>query len=365
MGYPHGDGWETRGGGFQVTLVCMFNQMPGQRPDQRRNQRRGQPVELVLQEGVLTRAQAMELGLTDKAIAARIGSGRWQRLSRGVYASFSGKLPRPAQLWAGVLSAGPGAMLSHLTAAELYELSGPSRQVHVLVPSGSRVSGAPGVVIHYSRRAAAARHPVQLPPRTRIEETILDLYHTAASVAEAIDWIFRGCGSRRTTADRIGAAADLRGRLRWRAELLGALDLGQEGVHSILEFRYVAWVERPHGLPAGTRQRVVRRGSARQYADVGYDDYDLLVELDGRLAHPQETRGRDIRRDNANIADGRATLRYSWADIAESSCEVAAEVAEALRLRGWTGELQRCGPSCRAASLTADPARSRSRSRSA
>jgi len=69
------------------------------------------------QRGVLTRAQALDAGLTDKAIAVRLHNGRWQRLHTGVYAAFSGEPPRDAQLWAAVLRVGPAAALSHHTAA--------------------------------------------------------------------------------------------------------------------------------------------------------------------------------------------------------------------------------------------------------
>jgi hypothetical protein len=40
-----------------------------------------------------------------------------------VYALFSGEPGREALLWAAVLRAGPDAMLSHHTAAELYRLT--------------------------------------------------------------------------------------------------------------------------------------------------------------------------------------------------------------------------------------------------
>jgi hypothetical protein len=46
------------------------------------------------QRGVLSRAQALDVGLTDKAIAVRLRSGRWQRLHTGVYATFSGEPSR-------------------------------------------------------------------------------------------------------------------------------------------------------------------------------------------------------------------------------------------------------------------------------
>jgi very-short-patch-repair endonuclease len=80
---------------------------------------------------------------------------------------------------------------------------------------------------------------------------------------------------------------------------------------------------------------------------VAYEEYSTIVELDGRAAHPEAARWMDVRRDNAKIADGRVTLRYGWTEVCESSCEIAAEVARALRRQGWTGTLRRCGSSCR------------------
>jgi hypothetical protein len=305
---------------------------------------------LTLQDGTLTRAQALYMGLTDKAISARLQSGRWQRLYPGVYAAFSGDPGRSAWLWAAVHSAGPAAVLSHQTAAEIYGLagvSGPSQLVHLTVPSGIHVVRRAGVALHHSRRVAQARHPVLLPPRTRIEETVLDLTQTAGSLDGALDWVFRASGSRLTTADRIGAAMSLRRRMRWRDELTRALDLEQSGIHSLLEWRYADGVERPHGLPRGRRQHRARRGGRSQYQDVSYDGFDTIVELDGRAAHPSYGRWRDIRRDNANIVEGQVTLRYGWADVTERKCEVAVQVGAAIRQRGWSDPLRRCGSRCR------------------
>lgn len=113
------------------------------------------------------------------------------------------------------------------------------------------------------------------------------------------------------------------------------------------ESRYVTHVERPHRLPPGTRQRLLRRGDRAEYSDVSYDDYAILVELDGRAFHPDSARFRDTARDNANIAAGWATLRYTWFDVTQRGCEIAAQLAVALRQRGWTGTLRRCGSGCR------------------
>jgi hypothetical protein len=303
----------------------------------------------VLQEqcGVVSRAQVLSSGMTRKQIEGRLRGGRWQRLYPGVYATFSGDPGRAAILWAAVLRVGDKAVLSHHTAAELAGLIGtPSATIHVTVPRSRGVSPIPGVTLHYSRRLAQARHPVRTPPQTRIEETVLDLATRAASLDEALGWIFRACGSRRTTPARLAAALALRDRVRWRTELGAALSLGAQGVHSLLEFRYVDRVERPHGLPVATRQVRVTRAGQHQYQDVTYQAYGVVVELNGQVAHPVELRWRDIRRDNASIVEGLQPLRYGWADVTEQPCRVAAQVGGLLCRRGWDGRLPRCGPAC-------------------
>src|SRR5215475_10669402 len=125
------------------------------------------------QSGMVTVSQAAAVGISDKLLRSRVRQGRWQRIHRGVYATFSGELSRRAELWAAVLSAGPAAALSYRSAAELHDLTDePGRAIHVTVPTERRVRGnCAGVVIHRSARAAAAIHPAATPPRTRVEET--------------------------------------------------------------------------------------------------------------------------------------------------------------------------------------------------
>lgn len=65
------------------------------------------PIEICQrQHGVLTRQQALDHGMALEQIRAQVRSGRWQRLYAGVYATFSGPVPRRAQVWAAALYAG-------------------------------------------------------------------------------------------------------------------------------------------------------------------------------------------------------------------------------------------------------------------
>jgi predicted transcriptional regulator of viral defense system len=300
-----------------------------------------------VQRGVLSRAQALDSGVAAATIASRLRAGRWQRLHRGVYATFTGEPGRDAEFWAALRRAGPDAVLSYDTAAELSQLTTRrSALIHVTVPRPQHVSPVRGLVIHRSGRIEAARHPGLLPPRTRVEETALDLAGAAASLDDAFGWLTRACGARLTTPERLRAAMNDRARMRWRTDLATALDDITQGAHSVLELRYVRRVERPHRLPEAERQARVVRGRHTEYRDALYRAFGVAVETDGQFAHPPEEHWRDRHRDNASVAEGIVTLRYSWTDVTQRPCQVAAEIATVLQRHGWRGTPRPCSPIC-------------------
>src|ERR1700744_2461972 len=136
---------------------------------------------LARQEGVIERQQALRLGIRPDVIDGLLRSGRWQRLEQGVYATFTGKPGRDAWLWAIVLRAGPGAMLSHRTAAGLSGLieyptvQSTSLFLAPVAPGGSRASSSTNPTGPRwlgtrccSRRAPASRRPCSIsPPRPK------------------------------------------------------------------------------------------------------------------------------------------------------------------------------------------------------
>jgi hypothetical protein len=303
------------------------------------------------QQGVVTREQAIGAGLSRHLIERRLESGRWQRLHRGVFATYSGPVPRPALLWAAVLRAGDDAVLSHHSAAETWRLCDvPADPIHVTLPRNAPSLAIPSLAIHYSSRLSASRHPARLPPQTTLEKTVLDLAELARTAENAVAWPIRACQRRLTTPDRIIAALEDRSRFRWRRDVGDAIPDIRAGVHSPLELRYCRDVERRHGLPRGDRQVPTIRGASRQYIDVRYAQYGVVVELDGVLAHTADKRHRDARRDNANILDGYLTLRYSWAPVAYHACDTAIEVYRVLRRNGLPTPIRACGPACPVAS---------------
>jgi hypothetical protein len=305
---------------------------------------------LEIQAAAVARRQGDEVGIDPETMRTRVRSGRWQRLQRGVYAAFSGDPGRETVLWAALLRVGPDAVLSHHTAAERHGLTDePSSLITVTVPASKRPTRAkiPGVLVHRSDAILRTKHPAMLPPCTRVEDTVLDLIQIAPSFDDAYAWICRAVGRRRTTARRIRLAMDARKKMRWRRELELALADADEGALSLLEYRYVHRVERPHGLPAARRQARIRQRTGNRYLDNLYEEYGVCAELDGTAAHPVDEQWRDKRRDNANAVRGIVTLRFGFVDLGDRRCQTAADVAAVLRLRGWTGVARPCSrPAC-------------------
>ncbi len=310
-----------------------------------------QASELLAAQGkAIAHFQGGRAGITPHTMRSQLRGGRWQRLQRGVYAPFSGDPARETVLWSALLRAGPGAVLSHQSAAERHGLiDEPSPVIIITVPASRHPARVriPGLIIHRSDAILRTRHPAMMPPCTRVEDTVLDLIQNTQTFDDAYGWICRAIGRRRTTADRIRQAMDARKKMRWRREIALAIGAAGDGALSVLEYRYVRRVEHPHGLPAARRQARVRRRSGNRYLDNLYEEYGVCVELDGTAAHPEDEQWRDKRRDNANAVGGLVTLRFGWPELGDHRCESALQVATLLSSRGWTGPPHPCRrPGC-------------------
>ena len=302
--------------------------------------------------GIVDRAQVRQAGFTIRQIEHRLNSGKWQRVYSGVYATFTGPLTHEARLWAALRHAGEGAMLSHETAAELHGLiDKPASEIHVMVPSHRRPAQRRpmrGVVIHRSDQSRPQLPITWKLPRTRVEDTVLDLINAASTFDDAYSWISRALSRQCATGDMLRSALTARSRIRWRDELSVALADADEGIYFVLERRYVHDVERAHGLPKAQRQARRQINGKIHYRDNWYAEYRVCVELDGPTYHRNEQVRKDKRRDNLNLAvDGAQTHRFEPPDVTELACQSAAMVAATLRRSGWKGRPHPCRrPGC-------------------
>jgi hypothetical protein len=244
-------------------------------------------------------------------------------------------------------------MLSHETAAEVLGLiDKPARIIHLTVVSRRRPlqhKPVPGIVIHRSDQARS-QYPLgpRAVPRTRIEDTVLDLVASAKDLEEGYSWIARAVSRNLVTVAALRATVAGRKRVRWRAWLADALAESADGVGSSLELRYARDVEQAHGIPKAQRQARRTVGGRTHYKDNWYAEYRVVVEIDGPAYHQGDRAEADKNRDNLNLAaDAAQTLRFGPVQVTERACESADLVAATLRRNGWTGTPHPCRrPGC-------------------
>jgi len=288
------------------------------------------------QADVVSRSQANGLGLSDTVISRLLRERLWHRLTDGIYSLR----PHPdweARAWAGLLLGGTGAALGGTAAAHLHQLlRQPPDLIEVWTPRAhprSRESW----VFHRGFRPSVGE-----PARITVPEAVLDIC-AGLSEDEVTALLAEALSQRRTSPETLLRALSRRARYHHRRLFVEVLGDVSEGAHSPLERRYVTQVQRAHGLPAPKQQRTV---SGTHRTDGWYPEYGVIIELDGAQYHRGAAAFRDMARDNEHALIGALTLRYGWPDVTGRPCEVAAQVSEALRSRGWTGTQRPC-PRCR------------------
>jgi hypothetical protein len=302
---------------------------------------------LAQQHGVVEVTQLAELGASAELVAANIAARRWQRPLPRVYATFSGPLPRAARIAAALCYGGPPAILSHRTAAEEWGMlpvdDGP---VHITVPYPSSAVDQPGVRVHRSR-AHAHILVIADPPRTSRADTAIDVAVAEPDARRARAALTQLLTGGRVPPLEVARRLEERPPRRYRRALAGAVRLVRDGVQSVLEELYAVEVEEAHGLPKGDRQSPHVVDGVTLFEDVVYDSVGvaLTVRLDGRTHLVDAVAFRDRRRDNAAELANRSRLVFGWRDLSSDPCAGARDVAQVLRRRGWTGQLQPC-PRC-------------------
>lgn len=296
------------------------------------------------QSGVLSREQALGHGLSAKVTARLIGSGAWQRLNDGLYLTHPLAPFWDALAWGGILLGGSHARLGAASSGYLTGLVPVAPDpLDVLVPIDKPVKTRGHWRFLRERPGVRDARSFGSPPRLGIEDTVLDLAeeHSAAGV---VGLVTTAVNRRLTTSRRLQRRLQQRSRHGHRDLLTDLLADVNEGAESPLELRYLRDVERPHGLPHGDRQN--SRTGLRYLRDVLYEEFDLLVELDGRDGHFGVGRFRDMNRDNLHALHQELTLRFGWYDVAARPCVVAYQVFTVLSRRGYNDPFRPCA-NCR------------------
>jgi hypothetical protein len=299
-----------------------------------------------LQDGVVGRHQAIEYGCTDADIRRLLRRREWARVHTGVFVDHTGPLTWRQRAWAAVLYAAPAALCAE---SALRAANGPGHRdhddagaIHVAIDRSRVVVAPPGIEVQRLVDLDGRTQWNLAPPRLRIEEAVLDVAARAPDDFAAIAVLAESVQSRRTTAERLRQTLGSRSRIARRDLLTSVLDDVAAGACSALEHAYLTRVERPHRLAVAGRQvRASSRGPI--YRDVVYAQFDMAVELDGRLDHTRaRDRDRDLDRDLDAALDGLLTIRLGWGQAVGRPCSTAAKLAALMRRRGWTGTPRAC-----------------------
>ena len=175
------------------------------------------PSLLAYQSGVVSRAQLRRLGWSATELNRALRRGELVTMRPGVYVDHNGPTAWLQQAWGAVLHAWPAALCltSSLRAAE-----GPGRRqrnelvVDVAIDLGRRISDLPGVRVHRTPGFAERVQWNLSPPRIRYDESVLDVSAAARSDLDAVAALADAVGARRTTAARLLARLEARGRIR-------------------------------------------------------------------------------------------------------------------------------------------------------
>jgi very-short-patch-repair endonuclease len=258
---------------------------------------------------VVSRAQLLGMGLSVKGIKHRLARGRLHPVARGVYAVGRPELTRYGRWMAAVLSCGPEAVLSHQSAAELWEIRPPcGNAIHVSVPkTASRTR--PGITLH--RRAVKARTHCKNIPTTPPTQTLIDLAarlttkHLEAAINEADK---RDLVHPRALREALDNTPPQRGIAKLRTLIDRQTFVLTD---TELERRFVP-IARKAGLPLPLTQHHVN--GAR--VDFFWPELGLVVETDGGRFHRTPSQQTSDRiRDQEHTAAGLTPLRFTHGQV--------------------------------------------------
>jgi very-short-patch-repair endonuclease len=231
---------------------------------------------------------------------------------------------------AAVLACGPGAVLSHRTAGQLWGIL-PRSSGALEVTRPKRSDRRPGIVCHRSAIPADERDLVDGIPVTSIHRTQLDLAgmlnrrRLERSLNEAE---VRGLTDRLSIPHLLERYPRKRGAETLR-DLLDA-KRKVDFTRNDFEELFLALVEK-HGLPRPRMNASLWIRGRFFEPDCLWRERRLMVELDGREVHATDAAFEDDReRDRILLAEGWRTARVTWRQLRDQPDEVAADLRQAL-----------------------------------
>ena len=281
------------------------------------------------QLGLLTREQAVGVGMSRSMVEQRLESGIWVIRHPGVYAIAGTPMSWNHKVMAAVLAAGPEAVASHLTGAALHGLDGVARTRVAVTVGGTTALRLKGVAVHRSLvltsqdRSLVDGIPVMSVACVIVHCTgMLSMGQLARIVDDALVKRLVTIGEIAETAERLGAAPGR--RMKTLRMLVAERGPEADTAGSRPEMRLFR-VLRAGGLPEPVGQHPVRCGAKEYFIDAAYPDIRLALEYQGFDPHRTRTAfDGDAKRTRDLIAVG-------WRVLTFTSKDTDADILKAVR----------------------------------
>lgn len=286
------------------------------------------------QHGVVSLEQLVSLGLSARGVQERAASGRLWRVNQAVYAVGHKSLTWEARLMAAVLACGPGAVISHRSAVELWKLREP-RQASVDVTAPNRRGRVPsGIRSHRDDRLTGAeRTEVFGIPCVSVSRALLDfaavapIWELRRAVGEAeVLRILNHAELRRTIRHHRGR----RGVARLRM-VLDEIRPETRRTRSEMEREFLRLCDRA-GLPTPKVNVSMRVGGRTQKPDFLWSNARLIVEADSRTFHDTDSAFQlDRRREQRFQLAGWDVAHCTWEQIFQEPAALAQTIRALLQ----------------------------------
>lgn len=288
------------------------------------------------QHRVVGRGQLLDLGLSERNIAYRLSIGRLHEVLPGVYAVGAKTLTTEGRLMAVALWAGPGAFISHRSAAALRTMLPARGAIHVTCRR--RRDPRPGIIVHHRTLPADEVTTLDDIPVTTTARTLLDIAATEGR-ASLLRALRRAEFLRLADATPLPTLISRYPRGRGTAVARRVLEDRRVAGHteSELEDRFLEFLD-ARAIEAPRTNVWIEVDDQRFRVDCLWERERVIVELDGRQAHDgDDAFESDRRRDLALMSTGYVVVRITWRRLRDDPDGLARELRALLAARRPTG----------------------------
>lgn len=283
------------------------------------------------QHGVFARRQLLAKGVGPKVIERYLLDRRIEAVYRGVYAFARQLLSREGRWMAAVLAAGPGAVLSHGSAAALWRVLRPTAgPIHVTCPR--KLRSRPSLFPHclpFSPDEITVHDGIRVTTPSR---TLFDIAHHLRS--HELSRAMREMDYRRLAGGP--GLPELVERYPGRSGIRSVKRLLSEGwsaspTRSELELRFTSFID-ANDVPRPERNALVELSGRRIEVDFLWREARVVVELDGYAVHSTRYAFEDDReRDRLlQLADFQV-IRVTWLQLHRGRAALARDLLSLVR----------------------------------